>query len=200
MKKFKHLITYTCDKKCLYCINNYLSTKGGNPIADDILDAYLEMFNIGYKHVIITGGEPTLCKELEHICAIARDIFFKVTLHTANEVALTKKHYNVNDMMFSIHDPYLPALLAAKQAVNTNVPVWASMIAEHYREQTIPLLIRAGFSGLTVREKYPDGGKLMYPLPMLANFSTRYMRVDNCNSGTLLLPDLTRYYGEELTK
>lgn len=51
-------ITKKCNKNCLHCYSKFAGQK--NEMADHVLDSIIRFARKHYKHIFLTGGEPTL--------------------------------------------------------------------------------------------------------------------------------------------
>ena len=202
MKSFKHVISYACDKRCSYCINEIL--KHDEKQCKDkvqIGEKYTELALDGYDHIMLSGGEPVLNKMFESCLRLASMIFKHVSIISAHNSTLSNKLIEelADDVLFSLHAEYFDSTNIPQ--VNIDIPVYASMILETYHMihevGNLFHLSSKGFSGATIRECYPDGDSIekFYPdgfgeLPN--NFSLKTYTKDRCvMDSLLLLPDLS---------
>jgi hypothetical protein len=167
-----------------------------------IEEAYLALSQrLGsYDHLMITGGEPTLVGEaqLGYYIHRGRECFKKVTLITANSKVVDGTFTLLDepdDILYSIHDSddYIPK-------VRIDAPVYASIVGSNYYPWMINHLCRIGYSGLSIREEYPDGDRINQLLMTYANFSVKVTRREDCIKGDFLLPDFKLVDGEVVYK
>lgn len=83
-------ITNRCNYRCIHCGFNSGKNKERELSLAEIKDILVNISKFGCKELDITGGEPTLRKELERILETAIELKFKTKLIT-NGSLLTKK-------------------------------------------------------------------------------------------------------------
>lgn len=192
-----HILTYDCIRRCNYCVNQFIPAReNGGYVQYQFVNAdecYCTM-GPGFKHLMLTGGEPMLVphKLLEH-AKVGKQKFERVSLFTQyrdliNAVSIWTpdivKH--VDSIVYSIHTPHDKLALPT---VAVNVPVYLSCLVDLYSECLIEKAFRCGFAGLTVRERWPGGRRLTTMLPTFANFSVKYIRQEDClGTGYVLTP------------
>ncbi len=78
--------TSGCNLRCSWCDTPYASwsPEGGEMSVQEIVDAVVRH---PARHVVITGGEPMLAKDLRQLLALLREKGWHVTLETAGTVA-----------------------------------------------------------------------------------------------------------------
>ena len=199
MKSFKHIISYACDKRCSYCINEILK-HDEKQCKDEVQigQKYSELALDGYDHIMLSGGEPVLNKMFEK-CLLKSYLYFEqVSIISAHKKTLSHEmiEYLATDVLFSFHAEYLSNVDELK--VEIDVPVYASMIVETYDilaeryVDVIRFFKELGYSGMTIRECYPDGKAFEGDIPEDPDFSVRIYKKERCVEDTLLLlPDLS---------
>ncbi|MDD7202687.1 MAG: anaerobic ribonucleoside-triphosphate reductase activating protein [Sphaerochaetaceae bacterium] len=81
-----------CNFRCPYCHNATLVERHGDKIEEEEVFAYLAKRKRMLKGVVVTGGEPTIHKEIPDFVAKVRDMGFKVKLDTnGNNPAMLKQ-------------------------------------------------------------------------------------------------------------
>ncbi len=216
MKTVKHILSYSCDKHCSYCINRFNEhTETQNKHLGPISTAYWKALRQGYKHIQLTGGEPVLHRQFSYCLALAHEMFNETTILTAHPSALYDKRIEdyATDVLFSFHKEYLNEWHETN--VRIKVPVYASMVMETwtelkqklgvYDEELMSYLAQKGFQGLTLREMYPNGEvitpDMFRQLKLKSNLSVRLYRKEHCvrEDGLIILPDLTFSNQKEFT-
>ena len=74
--------TRTCNFKCLHCYSSSGPEKHGSLGADLVLETTGELRRFGYEQVSLSGGEPTLYPQLEHLCKGLRGQDYNVSIIT----------------------------------------------------------------------------------------------------------------------
>ena len=67
-------ITKKCNKKCLHCYSKFAGQH--KEMTDDVLDSIIRFARKHYKHIFLTGGEPTLDPRVFAIARNNPDIMF----------------------------------------------------------------------------------------------------------------------------
>lgn len=67
-------ITKKCNKDCLHCYSKYIGKQKEMP--DDILNSIIDYAKTNYKHIFLTGGEPTVDPRIFSITKKNPDIIF----------------------------------------------------------------------------------------------------------------------------
>lgn len=75
------LFTGLCNFNCSYCYNKSLKNNADIDFENEILPKLLERKDF-INHVIISGGEPTVDPDFEHIIKILYDNGFAIGVHT----------------------------------------------------------------------------------------------------------------------
>jgi hypothetical protein len=202
MKKLKHILSYACDKRCSYCINELLTHhERQNKQREAITEAYM-LQSCFYDHIMLSGGEPVLNKMFPFCIREASDLFRKVSVITAHKSALSNSdiHVYADDVIFSIHKEYLDDFHDLRVRLG-GTPVYASMVYDTYLElqrrvaDPLYILQDKGFKGATIRQTYPNGAVIdeeMVRRDTPEGFSVRMYTKDNCEGeDDILLPNLT---------
>jgi molybdenum cofactor biosynthesis enzyme MoaA len=103
-------ISYSCSNNCIFCSEKESLTK----IKDTIIPVNT-IFNIlknkreqGFNHLTLTGGEPTLVKDLASIIHYAKKLNYKICL-TTNSYNLNQKEFiedtlnKIDELILSCH-------------------------------------------------------------------------------------------------
>lgn len=194
---FKHLITTDCPRSCSYCLTRNVPVVDGSVPLHEIRAKYWELFDKGYREVMLTGGEPTCHPLYSVIVKLAWSVFSRVHLTTQNEAVIAGRggwsDRLLASMVFSIHDR--AALRRLSKITNLwPFPVYASVMADFYCEELAELVRLLGFAGITVNEN-ARGTEVFDESRLPASsetFSVRLNRRGHCLDDMLmLLPDLT---------
>ncbi|NGX34731.1 MAG: putative mycofactocin radical SAM maturase MftC [Candidatus Anoxychlamydiales bacterium] len=73
------MTTYRCNLRCKKC---YAPKKGYEPSTEEILTTLDKLYHSGIRRVVLTGGEPTVRKDLVRIAEHAKNKGFNVYLST----------------------------------------------------------------------------------------------------------------------
>ena len=209
-----HLITLACDKSCSYCINELKEFGDSNNrrhASLDAIEAQYASLSKRYASLKISGGEPTKYKRFAEISRLGKKYFPDMELITANTDALTNSFGWIDQVYdriyFSLHEPYIlqfydsrsPDKLLLRN--DRKIVVVLTCLTDFFErlladfegrhEALLQKMLDNGFHGLTVRQEWPDGRALSKLLPTYANFSVRYNPKQQCESQTLLMPDLS---------
>ena len=205
----KHLITYICPRKCSYCINQYMHPKIVKSYKDveeaykDLRDwnDYKQGYQHAYGHIAITGGEPTEEKSFKETAVLARKYFRKVSLWTQNKNVVSwiwLENY-FDDIVLGVHvrtDSIISAAEFYKAEscfeVKIDIPVYIGILADNYKAPAGEFeqhLLARGYSGLTIREKYPNGKPLKSLISNYENFPVRLVKKEDYYGDYALLPN-----------
>ena len=185
--QLRHIVTWECQRGCLACPNQHLGVDMEEaPVPMDVY-ALMEVYDLlarrGHTQITITGGEPMLHSDTEEVVRGARATFPYVTLLSSDPTALSTV-WPLAAIVYGIYEE------EDIRRVDTTTPVFASVLVENYDVTWLEKLFKAGFSGLSLRESYPDGEPFDKLLPTFANFSVRYTPLEDCLPATYILPTL----------
>ena len=192
MKTVKHILTWDCQNKCPYCINDKIGVIKQDKIAFNITTAYHILAGMGVESIIMSGGEPTLDDLLSSNIIIARRFFKHVSMITMNSDVMSGayNHLDLDDVMFS---PHTHSLWDIPDNVS-KFPVYTMLIHREIHGYKYPAiaerLMLIGYAGMTIHELWPHGSGLCQLLDTYANFSVRYKPKEACVEGLILTPDL----------
>lgn len=85
-------VTYACTNSCTFCFSNARATVG-NRSYDELAKQIREGLTRGCRHLVLSGGEPTLFRELPHlICEAVAAGFSRITIQS-NGIGFASKNY-----------------------------------------------------------------------------------------------------------
>lgn len=124
-KKVIWELTERCQQNCINCCNTH--RREGNEISfNQVQSITNQLMQYGVKHVVLTGGEPLLCKEFLRIIEYISSRNMSITICT-NGVLLGKyakdlKYYGVNKVIVSL-DTLSPTLYDYLRGTSNAMPV-----------------------------------------------------------------------------
>jgi len=147
-RRFSYLrlsVTDVCNFRCNYCLpDGYCDEKQPEPLSVDEIHALVSAFAAnGTRKVRITGGEPTLRKDLADIIRCCKSV------EGINTVAMTSNGYRMNKQI----DQYLAAGLdSLNLSADSLRPEIFQLITGHDKLQqvldTVDIAIKLGISSL----------------------------------------------------
>lgn len=209
-----HIITLACNKSCSYCINDlkeFGNSHNKRPASLDAIESRYASMAKRYSSLKISGGEPTKYKRFEEVSRLGKRYFTDMELITANTDALTNSFDWIDEVYeriyFSLHEPYIEEFYDGRTQEKfvlrngRSISVILSCMTDFFERMLVDFdsrpealmqrMIENGFQGLTVRQEWPNGKPLPRLLPTYANFSVQYNPKQQCESQTLLMPDLS---------
>jgi len=107
MKKPYHprirvLVTSACNAKCYYCHNEGQASAGQSQITPGFVDSLLA--HVDCDKVILSGGEPTLRRDIGDICAVVKDHdrYLIMNTNAGNTRNLQSTYGYIDEMRISI--------------------------------------------------------------------------------------------------
>lgn len=186
----KHMLTTACPRKCEYCITRNVHAREERDLGQ--IEKVYRGLSQRHREIMLTGGEPTLVKNFRDTIGLAIHFFSKVYLTTQNPVMLKPGNGArfFDAITFSIHDEKIPTVEYPTSG-QTDLKVYAAILAKRYTSALPYDLKHAGYNGLTVNEDQRDTKSFEEWFPMIKDFSFRINRHGKCMNETIILPDLT---------
>ena len=82
MKTLELEITDFCNEKCTHCYHPEHKEKWFLKDLEKLNRMLAEFGNIGFMHVVVTGGEPLLHPEFKEICKLAQKNRYLISVKT----------------------------------------------------------------------------------------------------------------------
>ena len=79
--------TSGCNLRCVFCDTPFTSWEPvGQPLSVDEIFSQVKAVAAGTTHVVITGGEPMLPRDIDELCAKIKTAGFHITIETAGTI------------------------------------------------------------------------------------------------------------------
>jgi cyclic pyranopterin phosphate synthase len=128
---FRVSLTGNCDLGCAFCHNEGASRKGNLDLAFGV-KAMAEAFDIGFRRVQFTGGEPLLHPQVEQFVQEGRQIFQDVGITTNGTHLLDKAEALACSGITAVHvSLQMETLREFGSGDNWGVPSWLEPVSKY---------------------------------------------------------------------
>ena len=124
MKRVDIKIGYTCNNNCLHCViadqrNNALKVKGRvDRTTSEYKKELLDSRKRGFEECVITGGEPTLRKDIADICRYASELGYLIQMQTNGRML---SNYDFAKILSKFNINYVVALHGPNAAIHDKI-------------------------------------------------------------------------------
>lgn len=130
------IVTDMCNMNCKFCIASYMLNKDKQIISIDTLHNFVlpELKKEGITHVGISGGEPSLVKDLPEICKILHDNGYEVNIATNgyNKDVLLKCAQYINYISLSLNSHNIQQINTFNNSLDCQLRLHGLIFKNHF--------------------------------------------------------------------